>query len=169
MKVGRLAPRHQSMALLYPGSKNLQSHVSEYFIVVVRLCHQLLKITKKSTIGQFASTLSDADLKTFQLELDLWANSIKEEESLLLARRIGAEAEENSRIRAISSQFFDSLSLERKLKESYECSIFALLMIMRQFGSRLERPEIQIYSIHLRNTKTGKDNQIPVHFFTLAS
>ena len=77
MTVGRSAPRYQMMALLYPRSKNLQSHLSEYFIVVVRLCHQLLEFTQKSTLGQFASTLSHSDMKTYQSELDLWANTIK--------------------------------------------------------------------------------------------
>ena len=128
MKVGRSAPRHQSMAFLYPRSKNLQSHASEYFIVVVRLCHRLLKITQKSTIGQFTATLSDADLKNYQSELNLWANSIKEEESLLLAKSIEEEAQENSRFRALSSKFFESISLQQKLKRNLRvlnfCSLY---------------------------------------------
>jgi hypothetical protein len=111
MAVGRSAPRYQMMALLYPRSKNLQSHVSEYFIVVVRLCHRLLKFTQKSTIRQFAFTLSDADMKTYQSELDLWASSIKEEVSLLLAKKIEEEAQESSRFRALSSKFSESASL----------------------------------------------------------
>ena len=115
MSVGRLAPRYQIMALLYPRSKSLQSHVSEYFIVVVRLCHQLLKFTQKSTFWQVASTLSDSDIKTFQSELDLWANSIKEEVSLLMAKKIEEEAQENSRFRALSSKLSKSVSLQQGL------------------------------------------------------
>ena len=84
------------MALLYPWSKNLQSHLSEYFIVVVCLCHQLLKFTQKSIFGQFASTLSNSDMKIYQSELDLWANTIKKEVNLLMAKKIEEEAEENS-------------------------------------------------------------------------
>ena len=38
MDVGRSAPRYQSMALLYPRSKELQAYLCEYFIAVVGLC-----------------------------------------------------------------------------------------------------------------------------------
>jgi ankyrin repeat domain-containing protein 50 len=116
MTVGRSAPRYQMMALLYPRSKNLQSHLSEYFIVVVRLCHQLLKFTQKSIFGQFASTLSDSDMKIYQSELDLWANTIKEEVNLLMAKKIEEEAEENSRFRALSSKFSKSVSHQQKIE-----------------------------------------------------
>src|SRR5271156_4505788 len=116
MTVGRSAPRYRMMALVYPRSKNLQSHLSEYFIVVVRLCHQLLKFTQKSTLGQLASSLSDSDMKTYQSELDIWANSIKEEVSLLMSQKIEEEAQENSRFRALSSEFSESVSHRKKLK-----------------------------------------------------
>ncbi|KAH6669833.1 hypothetical protein B0J14DRAFT_486435 [Halenospora varia] len=83
MTIGRSAPRYQIMGLLYPLSKNLQSSLSEYFIVVVRLCHQLLKFTQKSIWEQLVSPLSDSDTNTYQSELDLWANLVKEELRLL--------------------------------------------------------------------------------------
>jgi ankyrin repeat protein len=116
MTVGRSAPRYQMMALLYPLSKDLQSSVSEYFIVVVRLCHQLLKFTQKSIVGQLVSFLSDSDIKTYQSELDFWANSIKEEVNLLNGQKIGEEALENSRFRALSNKFSETASHHRKLK-----------------------------------------------------
>ncbi|KAF7507921.1 hypothetical protein GJ744_009955 [Endocarpon pusillum] len=116
MTVGRSAPRYQEMALLYSRSKNLQSHLSEYFIVVVHLCHQLLKFTQKSTLGQITSTLSDSDMKTYQSELDLWAGTIKEEVDLLMARKIEEEAEKNSRFRALSSKVSKSVSLQQKIE-----------------------------------------------------
>ena len=87
------------MASLYPRSKDLQSHLSEYFIVVVRLCRQLLKFAQKSRFEQFAYALSDSDVKTYQSELSPWANIFKEEVSLLVAKKIKEEAEENSRFR----------------------------------------------------------------------
>ncbi|KAH9215236.1 hypothetical protein DL95DRAFT_425150 [Leptodontidium sp. 2 PMI_412] len=43
---------------------NLQSHLVEYFIVVVGLCHILFRFTQKSTFRQFVSSLSDSELKT---------------------------------------------------------------------------------------------------------
>jgi hypothetical protein len=79
MDVGRSAPRYQEIALLYPRSRKLQSYLNEYFIVVVSLCRYLFKFGQKSTVQQFASTLSDAHLKTFQMNLDKWASSIKEQ------------------------------------------------------------------------------------------
>ncbi|KAH8657186.1 hypothetical protein BGZ60DRAFT_383986, partial [Tricladium varicosporioides] len=116
MGVGRSAPRYQMMALLYPLSKNLQSSLSEYFIVVVRLCHQLLKFTQKSILGQLVSTLSDSDTKVYQSELDFWANSIKEEVNLLIGQKIEEEARENSGFRALSNKFSETALQHRKLK-----------------------------------------------------
>ena len=115
MDMGRSAPRYQAMAILYPRSKSLQSHISEYFIVVVRLCHQLLKFTRKSTFRQVTSTLSDIEINSFRSELDVWANSIKEEVSLLVAKKIDEEAQENSRFRALSKKFSNSMSHQQKL------------------------------------------------------
>jgi hypothetical protein len=116
MTVGRSAPRYQTMALLYPLSKSLQSSLSEYFIVVVRLCNQLLKFTQRSILGQLVSLLSDLDPKTYQSELDLWANSVKEEVNLLIGQKIGEEAHENSRFRALSNKSSERASHHRKLK-----------------------------------------------------
>jgi WD40 repeat protein len=79
----------------------MRSYLFEYFIVVVRLCHQVLKFTKKSTIGQFASTLNDYNIETYQSELHHWANTIKEEKNLLMAK-INEEAQENFQFRALS-------------------------------------------------------------------
>src|ERR1700733_3582501 len=136
MTVGRSAPRYPMMALFYPRSKNLQSHLSEYFIVVVRLCHQLLKFTQKSTLGQLASSLSDSDMKTYQSELDLWANSIKEEVGLLMGQKIEEEARENSRFRALSSKFSEAVSHRKKLKANLQvldfCSMYDYEMTWKQ-------------------------------------
>jgi ankyrin repeat protein len=124
MIVGRSAPRYQAMALLYPRSKSLQSFLSEYFIVVVRLCHQLLGLTRKSKIGQLISFLSESDMKTYQSDFELWANSIKEEVNLLIAQ--GLE-EQRSQIKALSISA--KSDLHRKKKKAYlrildSCSIY---------------------------------------------
>jgi ankyrin repeat domain-containing protein 50 len=136
MTVGRSAPRYQMMALLYSQSKNLQSHLSEYFIVVVRLCHQLLKFSQKSTLGQFVSTLSDYDIKTYQSELDLWANTIKEEANLLMAKKIDEEAKENFQFRALSSKYSECVSHRRKIKINLRvldlCSMYDYEMAWKQ-------------------------------------
>ncbi|CZR58343.1 uncharacterized protein PAC_08235 [Phialocephala subalpina] len=117
MNAGRSAPRYQTIALLYTRSKKLQSHLAEYFIVVVGLCHMLFRFTQKSTIGQFASSLSDSELGAYQSNLDLWANSIKEEVSMLVAEKIEEEAQENTGFRALLSKGSKSASLEQKIKK----------------------------------------------------
>ncbi|RYP18551.1 hypothetical protein DL765_003836 [Monosporascus sp. GIB2] len=87
MMVGRSAPRYERMALLYPRSKILQSHLFEYFIVVVRLCHHMLKLSKMS-IWKHLVSLSRSDINAYQSELDRWATLIKEEVSLLMGQNI---------------------------------------------------------------------------------
>ncbi|KAI9668478.1 MAG: hypothetical protein M1829_005356 [Trizodia sp. TS-e1964] len=106
MATGRSAPRYQTMALLYPRSKILQSYMSEYYLVVVRLCHQLLNFTHKSILRQLASTLSDSEAKSYQSELDKWANLIKEEVNLLMAKEV----------KAFSSKFSKSVLLQKTIK-----------------------------------------------------
>jgi ankyrin repeat domain-containing protein 50 len=83
MDIGRSAPCYESMALLYPQSKRLQAHVSEYFINFVMLCHQLLKFSQRSSAGRVLSSLSEGDLKTFQDDAAHWARMIQTEMDLL--------------------------------------------------------------------------------------
>ncbi|KAJ6193133.1 NACHT domain protein [Bipolaris maydis] len=109
MDIGRSAPRYQEIALLYPQSSKLQSHLFEYFTVVVGLCHYLFKFGKKSAIQKFASSLSDARLKAFQTDLHKWAASIKEQMDV-------SEAQENSGFRGLTRQMFKSASYEQRLR-----------------------------------------------------
>ncbi len=115
MVAGRSAPRHQSIAVLYPRSTHLQSHLSEYYIVVVRLCHKLLRFTQKSTVGQLAVALGSLDINTYQVELEQWANAIKEEMSVLMAQKIEGEAQENWRFRALTTKVSASTSQSQRL------------------------------------------------------
>ncbi|KAF2864829.1 hypothetical protein BDV95DRAFT_555376, partial [Massariosphaeria phaeospora] len=107
MDVGRSAPRYQAIALLYPRSTKLQSHLTEYFIVVVGLCRYLFKFGQKSTLQQFASSLSDAHLNTFQTDLDKWASSIREQMNV-------SEAQESSGFRALTRDMFTSASHQQR-------------------------------------------------------
>lgn len=93
MAIGRSAPRYERIGLLYPRSKALQSSLFEYFIVIVRLCHHMLKFTRKSTLGKIGITLNDAELSNYQSELESWAQTIKEEMNYLMAQRIEQQAE----------------------------------------------------------------------------
>ena len=115
MVAGRSAPRHQSIAVLYPRSKHLQSHLSEYYIVVVSLCHKLLKFTQRSTVSQLAVAFGSLDINTYQAELEQWANAIKEEMSVLMAEKIEGEARENWRFRALTTKVSASTSQSQML------------------------------------------------------
>jgi hypothetical protein len=73
--------------------------------------------------------LNDLDTKTYETELDLWANSIKEEVNLLSCRKIEEEARENSRFRALSNKFSDTTpshykNLKIKLRLLEFCSTY---------------------------------------------
>ncbi|KAJ4305594.1 hypothetical protein N0V90_001125 [Kalmusia sp. IMI 367209] len=108
MEIGRSAPRHQEIALLYPQSRILQKYLSEYFVVVVTLCTYLFEFGQKSIIQQFTSALNDSNLKTFRTDLDSWANSIKAEMHL-------NEAQKNSESRALARKLFKSVTHQQKL------------------------------------------------------
>jgi len=108
MDIGRSAPRHQAIAMLYPRSTKLQSYLSEYFVVVVRLCHYLYKFGQKTTFEQYTSSLNDGNLVAFQAGLGKWASSIEQEMQV-------SEAIENSEVRALSRSMFDSTSYQHRL------------------------------------------------------
>ncbi len=112
MTVGRSAPRYQIMALLYPRSKILPPYLSEYFLVVVRLCHEFLKLTKRSSFGQLISFPGESDMRAYQLELDQWAQMIKEEVNLLMAQNV---KEQSSGVKALL-RFSDSGSYRQMVK-----------------------------------------------------
>lgn len=107
MDVGRSAPRHQAAALLHLRSTKLQSYFCEYFITVVGFCRYLFKFAQKSSIQQFTSSLSDTHLRSFQLDLEKWASSIREELQL-------CEAQQNSSVRALTRKLFDFSSNQKR-------------------------------------------------------
>ena len=116
MAAGRSAPRYQSIAVLYPRSTHLQSNLSEYYIVVVSLCHKLLSFTQKSTVGRLAGALGSLDINTYQAELEHWADAIKEEVSILMAGKIEEEAQANWRFRALTTKVSASTTHLQRLK-----------------------------------------------------
>ncbi|OQE11501.1 hypothetical protein PENVUL_c002G10000 [Penicillium vulpinum] len=132
MIAGRLAPRYEKMALLYPRSKDLQSSLCEYFILIVRLCHEMTTFSRKSIFGKFASTLGDSNLKTYQSELESWGKTIKAEVTFLMAKVMENEAESNSRFRAVSSIFQKSTAYQQTIQtkqrvldfcSQYDCTV----------------------------------------------
>ena len=116
MAVGRSAPRYQSMAMLYPRSSQLQDYLFEYYIVVVGLCHRILKFAQKTTVGQLAGSLANPNLNQYQSQLEQWAAAIKEEVSILSAKTIEEEARESSRFRALTTKTSTADSQLQRLK-----------------------------------------------------
>lgn len=120
MDIGRSAPRYQTLAILYPQSKELQSHINEYFIIVVQLCHRIMKFAQKSIVHKFAASLSDAHLKATQTELTSWSTVIKDEMDILVAKRVEIEASNNSRLRAFSERFSKSIIQKEKFAKRHQ-------------------------------------------------
>lgn len=85
MAAGRSAPRYERMVLLYPRSQALQSYLSEYFIVIVQICHRAFKFGQKRVLGQIFSAIGDGDanLQSHKADLDEWSTLIKLEVDLL--------------------------------------------------------------------------------------
>lgn len=128
MAIGHYAPRYQDLATVYPQSKELQSNLFEYFIVVVRLCHQIFKFTKKSGVMQFTSTLNMSSLDSFQTELDAWATAIRKQVTFLMAKRSEEEADKNSKFRELSLKSWSLKSHQNQLvamrKVINQCSTY---------------------------------------------
>ncbi|KAL7755715.1 hypothetical protein ACKLNR_014242 [Fusarium oxysporum f. sp. zingiberi] len=124
MTVGRSAPRYQVMALLYPRSKKLQSHLSEYFLVVVRICHDLLKLTRKSMFAQLVSFITESDMSSYQSDFDLWANAVKEEVNLLMAQQLQEQSRRLESIDKYSKSESHRKKLENRLRILDSCSTY---------------------------------------------
>ncbi|RKK86522.1 hypothetical protein BFJ68_g17134 [Fusarium oxysporum] len=124
MTVGRSAPRYQAMALLYPRSKKLQSHLAEYFLVVVRICHDLLKLTRKSMFAQLVSFITESDMSSYQSDFDLWANAIKEEVNLLMAQQLQEQSRRLESIDKYSKSESHRKKLENRLRILDSCSTY---------------------------------------------
>ncbi|OQE41884.1 hypothetical protein PENCOP_c004G07783 [Penicillium coprophilum] len=113
MNVGRSTHIFEKLALVYTRSRDLQSAVCEYFTLVVRLCHDILKFTKMSTFRKFGAALSDSSLQKFSCELTSCAELIGREANALMHKRNEEEAEANSRFRNVSTKFFRSASSQQ--------------------------------------------------------
>lgn len=107
MEIGRSAPRYQAISTLYPWCPKLRSYLAKYFIIVIHLCRSWFKFAQKSTVMQVASSMCDMELKDFQMHLEKWARLIKDQMPV-------NEAQENSRIRALTINILKSASYQQK-------------------------------------------------------
>ncbi|KAJ6008350.1 NACHT nucleoside triphosphatase [Penicillium herquei] len=136
MNVGRSAPQFESLAILYPRSRLLQSFVCEYFIIVINLCHDILNFTKKSSLGKFGTCLSDSSLAKHQSDLDSWGTTIKGEVQLLMAQRIEEESQVGSKSRERSDKFFKSALYQQQYQAKQRvlkfCSEYDYMVAWKQ-------------------------------------
>ncbi|KAK0640719.1 hypothetical protein B0T16DRAFT_201580 [Cercophora newfieldiana] len=103
MEIGRSAPRHDALTVLYPQSKRLQDAVWEYFIIVVQLCQNLLQNSTKNRLRALATAVfADHALKAMKHDLAEWAQAIDREVAYSLSESVnkGAKAKSLSRITA---------------------------------------------------------------------
>ena len=100
MEAGRSSPRYQNMALLFPQSKKLQANLTEYYIVVVKLCQKILHMSQNSSFMQLWDSFGDS-LQDFQSQLKTWSTAIKDEvliQSIVLTKE---EKDDSSRFRVV--------------------------------------------------------------------
>jgi len=122
MDAGRSAPRYENLALLYPQSRMLQSYFAEYFLVVVRLCHQILKFTQRSLFGQLTSFLSNSESKTYQSQFNKWADLIRDEVRMVMARGIEEQKHRLHTLLKFSEFESSAKSMRRRLRVLDACS-----------------------------------------------
>ena len=116
MKAGRSMPRHQDMATLFPNSKTLRDCLTEYFVVIVKLCHRIYQSSQSSRFQQVLDSYSN-DFESFDTQLKEFSRAVRDElliQSVVMAK---TEKEESSRFRLISQKTLESMELKRKQKE----------------------------------------------------
>ena len=99
MNIGQSAPRYEELAHIYAESKLLQMYLSEYFIVVVHLCHYVLQCSQQTSIGQFISSLSESKLNSFQSKLSHRGQFIRDEIVAITMSLIKDESSKSDKFR----------------------------------------------------------------------
>ncbi|CAH0048472.1 unnamed protein product [Clonostachys solani] len=117
MTVGQSAPRYESMALLYRRSKLLSQYMSSYFLVIVQTCHEFMLFSRKSLLGQLASSLDDSKLRDAQSRSERLGAKIREEVSFLTSQTVESEASENNVFRALVGGAYSWETQQRKLRQ----------------------------------------------------
>lgn len=113
MRVGHGSPRFQEYGDLYPQSKRLQNELCEYFILITRLCSRAVVFVNKPLISQLSFSIVntfDSEFGPFELSLGKSAQNIRDEASIASKQLQNEEIKENSRFRALATEFSDSAS-----------------------------------------------------------
>lgn len=128
MEIGRFVPHFQSMAALYPRSTPLQDHLCEYFIEVVKLCHDILRYSKRSNLQHLANLLVTSRLNRYKSTLERWSIMVRDDINSLVAGGIEDDRSENNSFRAgvrsLSSRYATSHRYRQKLRILDMCSTY---------------------------------------------
>lgn len=127
MEIGHSSPRYDDLALLYSCSDRIKRGLSEYFIIVVKICEQFVDYSEKSKHEFIQLTNSAFDTRLRQSEVDLkqYAAYIKEEVDSLNTKTLLYESPESSRLRALIDRKVrerDSQKLKRRLDYLSACT-----------------------------------------------
>ncbi|KAK8119774.1 uncharacterized protein PG998_004400 [Apiospora kogelbergensis] len=106
--VGKSAPRYNEMVALQPKSRALHDFMSEYFIVVVNLCHHVYNLSVKSKLGQLRTAIGKPDMGSYQRDLEKWSARIRDQFGL-------DEARDNSASRKILQKLSSAHKYGQKL------------------------------------------------------
>ena len=135
MQICRSTPRYRDMALLFPRSKKLQDSFTEYYIVVVHLCHKFMKLSRTSGFKQFLSSYNDT-VTRYEKELNTLADHIRDEMNIQSAVLAQEENKKSTRFRMLAK--IDREALENRYKEQEKlrildaCSIYDYQTTWRQ-------------------------------------
>ena len=137
MSIGRTCPRHKELTLLFPKSRDLQSSTCNYFVVVVRLCKDVVIFSRQSFLSQLAHTIAkpfEAKFSVYQSELQKLAALVKDE-VLIASKQIQvfeAQAQALERKAAFSSRQLSNVFREQVSQDLAEAKVWRRnLMITR--------------------------------------
>lgn len=116
MQVGNSTPRLEKIATLYHQSRDLQTEIYEYFIVVVHVCSDMVQLTKMSAMKRLGSSISDKSLAEYKKELQFRGQAIRDEVRLQMASKGQQEAEANARSRDTLGKLVQFSSDEQKFR-----------------------------------------------------
>lgn len=119
MAIGRTAPRHQAIALLYPQSKPLRDGLFAYYTAATQLCHHIWTFTQKNRIKQFGSALGSTALDRFQADLDKWGQEVKDEVNLLLAQQVDESSRGISKIGSLLTKGTELQKHQQRQRERH--------------------------------------------------
>ncbi|KAH9891416.1 hypothetical protein F4778DRAFT_785007 [Xylariomycetidae sp. FL2044] len=129
MAVGQSAPRYQQMVALHQRSRALQNSWTDYFIVIVRLCQQLMAFCNQSAMGKLKIFATDLDVTAFEGELLEKSKAIREQLTIEEARANSAAREALSRLSSAEKR---RMNLERRDALLNACSTFGYQVAWKQ-------------------------------------